>query len=51
MAKKKSLFASNLLRMDFIYESKLVVFKLETATFVSYKNASMKRFSCRLFVS
>lgn len=43
MAKNKLLFASNLLRMNFIYDSKLGVFKLETATFVSCKNASMKK--------
>lgn len=41
MAKNKLLFSSNFLRMDFIYDSKLVVFQLGTATFVSYKNASM----------
>lgn len=51
MAKNKSLIASDLLRMEFIYDSKLAVFQLETATFVSSKNASLKRFSCRLFVS
>lgn len=44
MAKNKLLFASNLLRMDLIYDSKLVVFQLETATFISYKIPQYKSF-------